>query len=239
MTTDPPALAAVIGRNVREIRKVQGWTGSEVARRCTAHGMAWTQGTVSLLESGGRPVELGEFLILAVALGVSHHDLLAGGGEVTLAGKASADLGTVAEAFSWAPIPDEDVRVHGETLWDNTRKRMITPLRLRPNVHADFLSRLKHPSGTITRQLLEADANQEAERKAAPRLGMSPFHVALFAHLAWGQSLTARRDAVVGPDANHAKRGWATRQLIQELEQLQRKGSLSGIRRTDQVHDRR
>lgn len=58
----------------------------------------------------------------------------------------------------------------------------------------------------------------EAEQSAARRLGITPETVARVAWSLWGRSLTAERDARVGPDANHAKRGHVTRQLVAQIE---------------------
>lgn len=64
----------------------------------------------------------------------------------------------------------------------------------------------------------EAASHQEAELKAARKLRVEPRQIVSAARSLWGRSLTAERDARVGPDANHATRGHVTRQLVAEIK---------------------
>ena len=79
------------------------------------------------------------------------------------------------------------------------------------------------PPSRLGREYL--DAQGDAERKAARRLGTTPFDVAKFARHLWGRSLTEKRDALVAervggaatPRTLQAHRGHVTRELLDEL----------------------
>ena len=64
---------------------------------------------------------------------------------------------------------------------------------------------------------IEVADRQEAERKAARRLGIPVAEVVAISVRLWGQSLTAERDGRIAPDANHAARGHVTRLLVEEI----------------------
>lgn len=213
MTTDPtPTLAEVVGRNLRRIRAEQGWNQGEVAVRCRTNGLDWTQTTISLLESGQRQIELGEFFALAVALDTRPGGLLEGEGSAIVAGGAEASLESLARLFNKRSQPPEVVVDHLrlDSTWD--RIAATAPAGLfTPTV----LKAIKRDLSAFI-----AATENPAELKAARKLGVSSLLIGGAAYRLWGRSLTAERDARVGPDANHATRGRVTRHLVEDIKQL-------------------
>lgn len=104
---------------------------------------------------------------------------------------------------------DGPVLVAGSLRLDLAQVRDIAVTRRKASVSGDF-----DADPQVERSLTQ----QEAERKAARRLGVAPEAVVAAAVRLWGQSLTAERDARLGPDANHAAKGHITRQLVSQIE---------------------
>lgn len=216
--SDVPTLVSVIGRNLRVWREAQGWTQSEVAYRCRTLGADWTQATVSAMEAGNRPLELGEFLVLLVALRIPPSDLVAGEGPLRFASTATAPAEAVAAIFNEEAVLGLTPHLVEPVITNALGRAFQAPKRI---VH-DFEARYRHPSfeRPPSGQIIAA-AEQEAERKAARRLGMTPRALTLAAYALWGRSLTDEREQRVGPDPNRARRGHVTRQLIEELRRYQ------------------
>jgi transcriptional regulator with XRE-family HTH domain len=62
---------ADIRRTVAKERKARGWTGLQLAARMSVLGHAWSAGTVSIVESGGRQVRVAELADLCGVFGLS------------------------------------------------------------------------------------------------------------------------------------------------------------------------
>src|SRR5271169_4774047 len=70
----------LIGKGVAEVRRSQGLTQEQLARRFQGRGLtAWRKGTVGQLEAGLRKPRLDEVLLMARALGVTLDKLIPGG----------------------------------------------------------------------------------------------------------------------------------------------------------------
>ncbi|MDH6678422.1 transcriptional regulator with XRE-family HTH domain [Rhodococcus sp. LBL1] len=73
---------AEIGRKIAELRSQQQKTQHEFLAELAVQGVAWTQTTLSRIESGKRAVKLSEALAIADVLGVSAGDLGPDGNEL-------------------------------------------------------------------------------------------------------------------------------------------------------------
>lgn len=66
-----------IGRRLQEVRERQNLNQAQAVRALRSAGLVWSQGTLSKVESGIRPIRLAELPAIARALGVSQSELLA------------------------------------------------------------------------------------------------------------------------------------------------------------------
>jgi transcriptional regulator with XRE-family HTH domain len=67
---DVPTPEQYIGRQVRMLRQINGWSQQDVAKRMRAYGYQWSQATVTRLEAATRPIRLNELADLATLFGV-------------------------------------------------------------------------------------------------------------------------------------------------------------------------
>jgi transcriptional regulator with XRE-family HTH domain len=64
-----------VGRNLRALRNARGWPLRETAERMKAFGYTWHQTVVAKIETGDRPLRLGEAIDLASLYGANLGDL--------------------------------------------------------------------------------------------------------------------------------------------------------------------
>ncbi|QER88599.1 helix-turn-helix domain-containing protein [Streptomyces tendae] len=67
----------VMGKQVKRIRELRGWSQQELARRMVDKGYSWRQTTVAKTEAADRPIRVNEVQGLAIVFGVTVNDLLA------------------------------------------------------------------------------------------------------------------------------------------------------------------
>jgi transcriptional regulator with XRE-family HTH domain len=65
-----PTPEQFIGRQVRMLRQINGWSQHDVAEKMRAYGYQWSQATVTRLEAATRPIRLNELADLAALFGV-------------------------------------------------------------------------------------------------------------------------------------------------------------------------
>lgn len=65
-----------IGQRIVELRDRRGWNQGDFVEILRRHGLNWSQGTLSKVESGLRPVRLTEATLLATALRTRVYELL-------------------------------------------------------------------------------------------------------------------------------------------------------------------
>jgi transcriptional regulator with XRE-family HTH domain len=95
-------------RNMRDLRRIRGWSGEELARRMTEQGVSWRREIVANLENGRRGhVSVDEWLTLAQVFEVPAAQLLAPDG-----GAGSAKLADVA-ATARDALTDLRKVIHG------------------------------------------------------------------------------------------------------------------------------
>lgn len=65
-----------IGSRIVLLREQRGWNQGELAEALRAHGLNWSQGTLSKVETGSRPIRLTEVPVLLDVLQVGVDDLV-------------------------------------------------------------------------------------------------------------------------------------------------------------------
>lgn len=66
-----------IGQRLQQVRERKNLNQSQAVRALREAGLVWSQGTLSKVESGNRPIRLAELPAIATAFGVSQNELLA------------------------------------------------------------------------------------------------------------------------------------------------------------------
>lgn len=66
-----------IGLRLQQVRERQNLNQAQAVRALRSAGLVWSQGTLSKVESGIRPIRLAELPVISRALGVSQSELLA------------------------------------------------------------------------------------------------------------------------------------------------------------------
>ena len=206
--TDLRTLPEVVGANVRRLREERNWTQGELARRCFHFNLPWRRPTISLVEGGARELGMGELIVLAMVLNVTLADLFAGEGMVQLVQGLSGRLPEIRTMFGQS-AGDAHTEIKG--LSEAIDHFLDVD-------YGDYLKRLSRAKYADTVARVVADARQEAEQKAAARLGVTADIVSACAHALWGRSLTEERDARVGPGTSPQARGHVTRQLIADIQ---------------------
>jgi len=202
MREAPPTLDEVVGRNLRRLREAAGLTADEVASAIRLRGLPWSRSVITTVENGRKTLDLGEFVILASYFGSD--ELLAGSGSVLVTSEREGSLGAVRSVLAG----------------QSQEARPSRPSRL-PALPPGLTDAL----ADLNRRRIESEQN-DAEQKAARKLGETAERVATFAFNLWGHSLTDERERRARDRANpdapprtlQAVRGRVTRELVAELE---------------------
>ena len=211
--------SVALGQRLAEIRKGQKRTTEQVAYQAQQLGLTWHRTTVGQTELGRRSLSAVELLLLPLLYGKPLRELL------------PEDTTWLTEAT--AVYPEELWRAI-EGHWDKPGAMRHGPGRwhLKNRLAADDVieavaawanrSAERWPHGALAKHVAPPD---EAETKAAKKLGTTPHYVAYAARELWGHGLVAEREARLGerpdlpesPRALQAARGHITRTLIEEL----------------------
>jgi transcriptional regulator with XRE-family HTH domain len=209
-------LEHVIGQKVRAVREKHNLTQDELAERLRIDGLDWSRSAVAALEGGTKSLSVVEIAILALSLS----DL---DPKLTFTSLVTSDQ----------PIPiGTSVQAPGNMvaaiISGRFRRKSLEAVgaRAKSAAWAGREEILINPDPTIFDEVqAERDAKGDAELKAARRLDVSAYHVALAALRLWGHSLTVERDKRVAAKAEgdtRALRGHVTRQLMNELTPILR-----------------
>ncbi len=195
----------VLSGNLRRLRDLTGVTQVELASRARQLGFDWVPDTVVAVETGRRRLTGGEQLVIPQLLEATLLDLAA-----TTAELVDVD-GALMKVAEW------------HTLIAGGRLKTLNKRWFESG--AGLLRQ-----GLIARnRAVAAEASNEAEKKAARRLGMPGPELVELAHERWGRGLTAERDRRVRSDsgdrelsraARQALRGHVTRALLAELREV-------------------
>ena len=220
MGNQEQTLREVVGENVRRIREAVGARQDDVAAAARGWGLRWTRSKIAALERGEKALDLAEIVVLAQAMGeVAGHpvavaDLLAGDGAVRLSSALVLHRGSLRRFVGGNPVEVLSGDIPGGP------ERVEAVMARMPAA----LARAAAMAGDDTSVALILHAEEhagEAEERVARTLGVSKMDVAHLAVGLWGRTLAEERDQRVGDDvpvaSRSAKRGRATRQLVEEL----------------------
>ena len=229
--------AEILGTAIRGTREVSGKRQDDLAAVAREYGLPWTRATVAAIEIGRRRLSVEEFLLLPAVLDfIELADLLPGDRWVSLTTETSVHTEDLAQILTGKAGARN--RRHYDTpalrkLQNNKVLRQQLDDLVQGKVTPKFIQVIRHvwPEMEHNKDLLldcEMEAERDAEQKAARRLNVSPFAIALAARKIWRRSLTAERDrrgAVretdeMVPTSRKAIRGHVTRMLVEEIRPL-------------------
>lgn len=213
---------AIVGMNVKRLRQANKWSQDELARRVRSWGLRWSSSVIAGIEAGTKTLDLSEVLLLALVFERGVPELLAGPGAAYIGG---ARLSLTEARDLLTPRP-------------KFRRRGGLTYKERAAVVAEMdealsEARRRWPDSTMKDvQIANRDLENDAERKAARRLGVSTRTVALAAHRLWKRSLTAERERLMAElstaaddgRSSQTRRGHITRGLVAELDEFLSKG---------------
>ena len=248
------SLAVAVGEGVRTLREARCLRQEDIARAARRLGFRWTRTAVANLEAGRRRLSAAEFLILA--------DMVNFAASLTLPEGRRGDVVELADLIpgeGWISLTDESrvqaralrMFLQGQLHQVKTTDLDVPMLRKLHTQSQRALTALHRAltEGQAVRQATWEEATDkdvakamhdmigEAEHKAARRLGVPTFAVALEARRRWGRSLSAERDRRVAAEAAEdtelralqALRGHVSRTLLAELQGLPERLRAAGV----------
>jgi transcriptional regulator with XRE-family HTH domain len=252
-------LSAAIGERMRRLREERGLRQEDVAQAARQLGYRWTRVAVAQLETGQRRLSAAEFLALPDMLNVATQ------AQASLfePSRAAVELADLVPDDGWIALTTENrtqaralrLLLRGHLSEVRTTDR-DTPLQRHLNAEGEptFAGVVPRERTLAEREQIQRavwpdapdlevqeaarEAAGEAERKAATRLGVPAYAIALAARRQWHRSLTSERDRRVAerpfdgdeveeetydPRTSQARRqairGHVTRALLSELQQ--------------------
>lgn len=198
-------LPEIIGALVRRRREELALRQDDVVRELRRYGLTtWRRSTLASLELGRRRLDLEEVWHVCVALETSLADLVSQGDRYELVAYSDQTIEFlhVRQAIAGGPVLDEDE---------------VQKLR---HAFETGLQKLKATAAASAYPLPD-----ETVVRAARTLGVRPAAVVDAGQRLWGRQLPDERDARVVADERsgdsartvQARRGWVTRQLLEEL----------------------
>jgi transcriptional regulator with XRE-family HTH domain len=191
MRTNPQNLNERIRLFVVQWRTEQGLTHDQLAARFRTVGLDMSRSALTAFERSGRKFDIGEFVLLCIALNTTPFAVLRGDESVGLSTSATAPLGKLRDllakpsgVLTWGDVEGF------EPATGNRREQLERSAAQEAARQAAEFARLPGARWVEAEQA----AGLEAEVRAAQRLGISPHEVATNAFLLWGRSLTAERD---------------------------------------------
>ncbi len=246
-------LAAAVGARVRALREAHQLRQEDVAQAARSLGFRWTRTAVANLEAGHRRLSAAELLVLPDMLNFARLD------RVRERSRPVVELADLIPEDEWIALTNESrilgralrMVVRGELSRVRTTDLDIPALREMRAGTAEALAGLHRVLGQREAiwqavwpeagdpEMLEAarEAAGESEQKAARRLGVPAFAVALEARRRWHRSLSAERDRRVTAQGRNmterrtlqALRGHISRSLLSELQDLRSKLAEAGL----------
>lgn len=231
MTDDGQTLRQWVGAAVRQHRERHGRRQEDLARVARRVGLSWAGTKVAALERGDKALPAEELVLLPLVLSLagcgqpSLADLLPDGeGTVALNARTSIPATVVGQLVRGDPAGHAQVtrRLNTEDL--DTPEREAAALRAGAIRHAAGYNRLL----TVGEMRAVAEGLGEADQRAARELGAVGYPFETLCAVLWGQSLSAKRDALLaatGADETNraslaARRGRITRELYSQARRL-------------------
>ncbi|WP_438312263.1 helix-turn-helix domain-containing protein [Streptomyces sp. HUAS TT3] len=220
-----PTFGEALGARMRQVREGNGRTAEDVAKSARHYGLSWHRPTVGQIEQGQRSLSAVELIMLPAIYSVPLNELLPDetvwltselgvyGREVrrVLGGDYHPPYRALFAPGGWY--------LKGSSDQDPTE----TAVRV-AKAAAELWRRNSWPAHAAAQHTQETP--DEAEAKAAKRLGTTAHYVAYAARDTWGRGLAAEREARLrergelpeGKRALQSARGHITRALVAELE---------------------
>jgi hypothetical protein len=223
------SLTQVIGEQVRALRDAHAIRLEDVAVAARRHGLRWSTGSVADLEVGRRTLTAVELVLLpdllSAACGrrISLTDLLPGAGRIQLTDFASSPASYVRDVLG------------GRVSRNGLQLAAPEPVKAAVQDARSTFALLKKLGGESVQSSDLSSwvrAAHPVEEKTAIRLGLPLGVIVVAGRQLWGRSMAAERDERVKPPStnarrNQAKRGHATRQLVDEMRSyLEERGVL-------------
>ncbi|MGW4021064.1 helix-turn-helix domain-containing protein [Streptomyces sp. NPDC005009] len=190
----PPTVGAVVGANLRGLRKSKRWTQDVAAAQLSSRGLTWKRAHIADLESGRREtLDLGALIVLGEVLDAPLPELFAGDGDVLL-------------------TPRSDFPQHAITVTRDQLRAWLVGEKTWVRVDG---------SEDVRTALHGTPA--QADAALAKRLNLPVQDVITAARSRWGHSLTQERDERVRQlgdlpiEERQARQGHITRELSAEL----------------------
>jgi transcriptional regulator with XRE-family HTH domain len=227
----------LIGKGFAEVRRRQGLTQEQAARRLQGRGLtAWRTSTVGSLEAGLRRPKLDEILLMAAALNVSVDQLIPGGDDerVELGDGATVSPRWIREMLT-GEFYREPRRPIGQIPYtrfpvQEVMEQLTERLQARQQRYEQTVAQIRE-HGPFDEHFITGedehrmfDPPTDAERHAARRLGVDVPTLKYAARQRWSHlDFDEERDRRVGnvdelpPRSRQARRGLVTREMLTEL----------------------
>ncbi|QDQ13129.1 helix-turn-helix domain-containing protein [Streptomyces spectabilis] len=222
-----PTFGEAIGRQLQRVREGAGRTAEDVARTAQQLGLSWHRPTVGQIERGRRALSAVELVMLPLIYGRPLGELLPTG-TVWLTPEVGVYEREVRRVLGGDHNPSSLVLRapggwHVKGVSDQTGEEVA-----RQMAQALAYMEANSPWPLGARMTYVQDKPDDAETKAAKRLGSTPHYVAYAARETWGHGLAAEREARLRergelPEEKRAlqsARGHITRALVAELEPI-------------------
>ncbi|MHC0431587.1 helix-turn-helix domain-containing protein [Streptomyces sp. O3] len=220
-----PTFSEAIGKRLQSVREDAGRTAEDVARTAQQLGLSWHRPTVGQIERGRRALSAVELVMLPLVYGRPLGDLLPEG-TVWLTSEVGVYEREVRRVLGGDHNPSSRA-LHAPGGWhvkgvsDQTAEETA-----RRTAQALAYMEANSPWPPNAQLRYTQDRPDDAETKAAKRIGTTPHYVAYAARETWGHGLAAEREARLrergelpeGKRALQSARGHITRSLVAELE---------------------
>ncbi|GGR72725.1 hypothetical protein GCM10010252_08980 [Streptomyces aureoverticillatus] len=217
----------VLGQRLQEVREEQKRTAEDVAQDARHYGLSWHRPTVRQIEQGKRALSAAELMMLPLVYRVRLADVIREEETVWLTPKVRVYGRELRRVLGGDYIPHpRALRAPGGWHlkgWSDLDGDEV--VRSVAQWSAARAERDPWPTGATGSHVVQGKPD-EAETKAAKRLGTTPHYVAYAARETWGHGLAAEREARLRergelPEEKRAlqsARGHITRALLAELE---------------------
>jgi transcriptional regulator with XRE-family HTH domain len=220
-----PTFGEAIGQQLQRVREEKGRTAEDVAQSARWLGLSWHRPTVRQIEQGQRSISAAELILLPVIYSVPLSELLPQG-TVWLTSELGVYGREVRKVLGGDYSPSTRA-LHAPGGWHLKGTSDQDPVERAVRVAravGEIWRRTSWPPHAVAQHA--QDNPDEAETKAAKRLGTTPHYVAYAARETWGRGLAEEREVRLrergelpeGKRAVQSARGHITRTLVAELE---------------------
>lgn len=230
----------VVGQFLKQYRVEHNLTLDDVATASQRYGSGWSAATVSNIEKGGGKADsLPTIMILLSALNdlededwareqaeysltdeeVQHDSLvmadLLGGvtGKITISKSFAAPVDVIIGILNGGKA------ALGDGLTKEERSQAVDAHLAKIKKIIDLYASISYlPADKKAMDFFDTHIPSAAEKRAAKKVGLNPDLVAAWCYSAYGRTLDEEANARAGEGASPQKRGRATRELVEEME---------------------